>query len=93
MSRFGVMSRRVDQHTSPRGRRYTLRPDLDMTQIARRIGCSPSHLSDVLHGRRRLTKPLAEKLAPVLGIPEARLADTVAAWAVQTTFIGKGRRR
>lgn len=80
------MSRRSDQHTSPRGRRHPLRPDLDMTLIAKRIGCSPSHLSDVLRGRRRLTEALALKLAPALGIPVARMADTVAAWAAQTAF-------
>lgn len=80
------MSRRSDQHTSPRGRRHPLRPDLDMASIAKRIGCSPSHLSDVLRGRRRLTEAMAVKLAPALGLPVARVADTVAAWAAQVAF-------
>lgn len=80
------MSRRPDRHSSPRGRRHPLRPDLDMAQIAHRVGCSPSHLSDVLRGRRRLTEALARKLAPELGIPEIKLADTVAAWAAQVAF-------
>ena len=85
------MSRRADQHTSPRGRRHPLRPDLDMALIAKRIGCSPSHLSDVLRGRRRLTEAMAVKLAPALGIPQARVVDTVQAWAAQTAFSERRR--
>lgn len=85
------MSRRSDQHTSPRGRRHPLRPDLDMTSIAKRIGCSPSHLSDVLRGRRRLTEALAKRLAPALGIPEAKLTATIQGWAAQTAFTKKLR--
>lgn len=64
-----------------------------MAQIAIRIGCSPSHLSDVLRGRRRLTEGMAKKLAPALGVPEARVADTVQAWAAQTAFTEKLRVR
>ena len=86
------MSRRPDQHTSPRGRRHPLRPDLDMASIAKRVGCSPSHLSDVLRGRRRLTEAMAIKLAPALGVPEAKLVDTVAAWAAQVAFTERRRR-
>lgn len=88
------MSRRPDRHASPRGRRHPLRPDLDMAQIAKRVGCSPSHLSDVLRGRRRLTEALAHKLAPELGIPEVKLSDTLASWAAQTAFAERrnGRR-
>jgi transcriptional regulator with XRE-family HTH domain len=80
------MSRRPDQHASPRGRRHPLRPDLDMASIARAVGCSPSHLSDILRGRRRVTPKLAPRLARALNLPVERVVDTIAAWAAQTEF-------
>lgn len=85
------MSRRPDQHSSPRGRRHPLRPDLDMTGIAKRVGCSPSHLSDMLHGRRRVTEKMAPKLAQALGLPLARVQDTITAWAAQVAWTARGR--
>ena len=80
------MSRRPDQHLSPRGRRHPIRPDLNLTLIATQVGCSPSHLSDILSGRRRVTPKMAPKLAKALNLPEARVADTLAAWAAQAAF-------
>ena len=80
------MSRRPDQHGNPRGRRYPMRPDINMAQLASHLGCSPGHLSDILHGRRRLTEALQPKLANALGIPVERVAATIQSWAAQVTF-------
>lgn len=87
------MSRRPDQHQSPRGRRHAIRPDLNLSQIALQVGCSASHLSDILSGRRRVTPKMASKLAKALNLPEARVADTVASWAAQAAFAERRRVR
>lgn len=87
------MSRRPDQHQSPRGRRHPIRPDLNMARIAIQIGCSASHLSDILSGRRRVTPEMAPKLAVALNVPLSRVADTVASWAAQAAFAERRRAR
>ena len=83
------MSRRPDQHTSPRGRRHPLRPDLDMALLASKLGCSAGHLSDILSGRRRVTPKMAPKLAQALNLPLVRVADTIASWAAQAAFVNR----
>lgn len=83
------MSRRPDQHQSPRGRRHPIRPDLNLQGVADQVGCSPSHLSDLLSGRRRVTPKMLPKLARALGVPELRLAATLESWAAQASFVAR----
>ena len=57
-----------------------------MTQIAIQVGCSPSHLSDIFSGRRRVTPKMAPKLARALNLPPAKVQDSITAWAAQAAF-------
>ena len=84
------MSRR-DQHASPRGRRWAIRPDLNLTQLATRLGCSLSHLSEVLNGRKGLSAGLANKLALELGVPPLKLPDMLKSWAAQAAVLERRR--
>lgn len=38
-------------------------------ELAEQIGMQPSHLSEIVRGKRPMTKAVADKLEPVLGIP------------------------
>jgi transcriptional regulator with XRE-family HTH domain len=45
-----------------------VRRGLTQTTVARRVGISRGHLSDVLHGRRGMTERLARDIARATGI-------------------------
>lgn len=47
------------------------RRDLEVTEVAKRVGISRGHLSDVLHGRQGMTERLARDISLRTGIPMA----------------------
>ena len=50
-----------------KGRKGLLRPDLHLTRIAKDLGVSTSHISQILRGRKRPSFDLAFRLAEALG--------------------------
>lgn len=46
-----------------------VRKNLSVTTVAQRVGISRGHLSDVLHGRARMTERLARNISMATTIP------------------------
>ena len=40
---------------------------VSISEFARAVGCSRKHMSDIVHGKKRLEAPLAARIAKVLG--------------------------
>lgn len=47
--------------------------ELPQAEIARRAGLKPSHLSEIIHGKRGIGVPVAKRLSKVIHVPVARL--------------------
>lgn len=48
---------------------FALREDLSQRDVASRIGCSESHLSLIVAGRRRADAPTRKAISRVVGLP------------------------
>ncbi|WP_167344623.1 helix-turn-helix domain-containing protein [Amycolatopsis thermoflava] len=48
---------------------------LSRPELARRVGCSPSHLGNVEAGRKRAKESLVNRIARELYVPTSRLID------------------
>lgn len=71
------------QHTSPPDRTSSIRRILDArglrySWVAARIGVSPSMLTKVMQGERKLTTEKRRRLAELLQIPEELLPEDAA---------------
>jgi hypothetical protein len=55
-------------HTDRRGRRSSIRPELNFTELAAAVGVGPDHLSKLFRGKGNPSVLLAERLAAARGI-------------------------
>lgn len=67
--------------------------EFSQAEIARRAGLHPSHLSEIIHGRRGIGVPVARRLSRVLHIPIARLLGMDEAEQLRQRMVTNALRR
>ena len=70
-----------------------IKPELEergisQKEFAKMIGTQPSHLSEVLYGKRALTTELAVKIENAIGLPAKILLSAQTQYELESTNIG-----
>ena len=77
-----------------RGIRMMIKPELDergisQKEFAKILGTQPSHLSEVLNGKRALTTELAVKIENAIGLPAKILLSAQTQYELESTVAAK----
>jgi transcriptional regulator with XRE-family HTH domain len=68
-----MMPKRKYEHGDKRGRRSSVRPDLNLSELAKSVNVGPDYLSKLFRGIGTPSVPLAQALAEKMGIPLTQL--------------------
>jgi transcriptional regulator with XRE-family HTH domain len=64
-------------HKSPSGARSKTFPEINRSEVARRMGCTRSHISKILSGKGRPSVQVLEQMAELMKVPMERLNEAI----------------